>query len=86
MTTTTDAPFSIVPVRNENGEIVRHCQIFYIINSTPYAFRETEHEITIIDRDGAPLEDIRQHLEEEYTDNGVSGSIISLKDENGDNF
>jgi hypothetical protein len=75
-----------MPVHDENGEIKSWSHVHYFLAWAEYTFKGTEYKVAIIDRDGAPHDDIRMYLEREYTDNGVSGVILELKDENGVKF
>lgn len=84
--TNTDDFFRPMPVHDENGNIVSWSHVHYMLTWAEYTFKATEYEVVIIDRDGAPHDDIRMYLEAEYTEHGVHGVILSLKDENGVNF
>lgn len=86
VTVTNDVDYLIVQKHNESGDACGYAHIQYNHRETTYAFRPTEHDIEIIDRDGACNDDIRLSLEKHYTEEGIAGEITSLKDENGVNF
>ena len=86
METTTDIYYLPVAKHNEEGKIMGWAHIQYMNRATTYAFRASELEIDIIDRDGACNDDISLALKAHYKEEGIAGEITSLKDENGVNF